>query len=483
MSWFRLRKSFLINVTTIFRDTQIGRQLRALDLQTSRAKNELFINSRIFSTEIGLRPAEPCSLTVVATHQLLTNLLEYVSIIILSNKEYRSITGAVVTEQDLEILERCNRDNIAALEDIVGVSAEERTVITTNTVKKLRKVGNLWSQHILENAIAYAMTVVYIFVTVTSGWPLFYAIARVLGLRSEDNIRYVIHALDSILFIALPQVNVLLLRLIQGRNMLHRMVGRTVVIADIPWVSQCADAFLSKIFACSYSIAGVNVLHGNPADHLVHRHTHRVVRGALVICGRPDGRLSALSTAEAAACLSVTQASSIQSWGGTCESITIGHNPFALPLSSQSIFLKRSRPLFLCERMLMEQDKKTESYQEDNEEEITSAPWSERVFGKSNSNSYGASMISLEQSMLLQVSIAPRRMKRRSAGSIIGEYINLNESAGDVATAAGSLLDDQGDEEKEENIEDVINDSISKKKWSDGALKMFKEFDVVSTDR
>jgi hypothetical protein len=40
------------------------------------------------------------------------------------------------------------------------------------------------------------------------------------------------------------------------------MVGRTVVIGDCPWVSQAADAFLSKIFANSYSIAGLNVLSG-----------------------------------------------------------------------------------------------------------------------------------------------------------------------------------------------------------------------------
>jgi len=35
------------------------------------------------------------------------------------------------------------------------------------------------------------------------------------------------------------------------------------------WVSQCAEAFLGKIFACSYSIAGINALSGNPTDHLV----------------------------------------------------------------------------------------------------------------------------------------------------------------------------------------------------------------------
>ena len=49
------------------------------------------------------------------------------------------------------------------------------------------------------------------------------------------------------------------------------MTGRTVVIGDIPWVAQAADAFLSKLFAVSYSIAGLNVLSGNPSDHFVHR--------------------------------------------------------------------------------------------------------------------------------------------------------------------------------------------------------------------
>jgi hypothetical protein len=124
------------------------------------------------------------------------------------------------------------------------------------------------------------------------------------------------------------------------------------VIGDIPWVSQAAEAFLSKIFACSYSIAGVNVLSGNPADHLVHRHTHRIVRGTLMVCGRPDGRLSALTSLESSVCLSVSQASSIQSLGGTCETINIGHNPFKLPLAAHTITLEQHRPKFLCETML-----------------------------------------------------------------------------------------------------------------------------------
>lgn len=50
-------------------DTQIGRCLR---------KNaEKFMTSHVFITYAGLRPAEPCSISLVAMHQTLTELLRY----------------------------------------------------------------------------------------------------------------------------------------------------------------------------------------------------------------------------------------------------------------------------------------------------------------------------------------------------------------------------------------------------------------------
>ena len=49
-------------------DTQIGKQIRSLPPGV--------FESRIFSTNIGVRPAEPCTLSVVATHHLLTLILE-----------------------------------------------------------------------------------------------------------------------------------------------------------------------------------------------------------------------------------------------------------------------------------------------------------------------------------------------------------------------------------------------------------------------
>ena len=66
------------------------------------------------------------------------------------------------------------------------------------------------------------------------------------------------------------RINILILRKKQGRNLRHRMVARNVLVGDpCPWVAQSADAFLSKIFACSYSIAGIGVQNANPTDHLV----------------------------------------------------------------------------------------------------------------------------------------------------------------------------------------------------------------------
>lgn len=200
------------------------------------------------------------------------------------------------------------------------------------------------------------MSFLYIFGTVISGYPLVSGIAYAAGLDSNSNLKYLTRMFDAIIYFFLPQINVIILRLIQKRPLRHRMVGRTVVIGDVPWVAQAAEAFLSKIFACSYSIAGINVHSANPADHLVHRMTHRVVRGSLLICGRPDGRLSALTAAENAVSLSINQASSIQSIGSTCETVTIGHNEFKLPLSARGIFLDRNRPLFLCEYLLADKD-------------------------------------------------------------------------------------------------------------------------------
>jgi hypothetical protein len=172
-------------------DTQIGKQLRAMDDRDDKIDEQIF-NSRTFSTEVGMRPAEPCSVSVAATHQLLTNLFEYICVIILSNPSYRRTTAATISEQDLQVLEKCNRENISALCDIISVtpSGEPYAFDRSRTAKELRAAGDLWADHILENSKAYIMTFVYIFATVVSGYPILYGIAIAAGFDSASDWAY-----------------------------------------------------------------------------------------------------------------------------------------------------------------------------------------------------------------------------------------------------------------------------------------------------
>jgi len=257
-------------------------------------------------------------------------------------------------------------------------------------------------------------------------------------------------------------------------------------------VSQCADAFLSKCFAVSYSIASLNVLSGNPSDHFVHRHTHRVVRGTLAIFGRPDGRLSALSTAEGTVCLSCNQASSIQSHGGTCESITIGHNPFLLDLSKTGIFLKRHRPLFLCERLLIETDaadeeKAVRAKGEDvDEDSVTTQRYRNSLWNScrnllscSKKNNVQLSFDSFHS--MIDCSISVKIHKQRSSHALISAYMDINEQKGNTGTKSSGNADTNGldsDEMQDSfSVDDIIAGAIRDRKIGDRLDVLFSTFD------
>ena len=60
-----------------------------------------------------------------------------------------------ITERDLQILERCNQDNIKALEEIVGFDRKGVVIheVCSKTEQELRSAADLWSEHILEVSI------------------------------------------------------------------------------------------------------------------------------------------------------------------------------------------------------------------------------------------------------------------------------------------------------------------------------------------
>ena len=334
----------------------------------------------VFSTHAGFRPAEACSLSVVAMHHLLSHLLIF-AMGYLSHFEHgesaTSICGSAYDFEEVRELAALSRLQAGALRGIVG---EER-LGDTPTSAALTKQGRRWAQHVLEGPLAWLLSVAYIAATVLlATTPLSAAVSAALGrslptpqlspqlppppsnlsasaAAAADEVeppwlwavRYAVAILDVAIYSFLGWWTTVVIRLVQRRPWLHRVAGRSVLIGDVPWVAQSAEAFASKLFALSYSIASCNFTSANPMDHLVHRHTHRVVRGSLLAVGRPDGRVNALTTAEAACALSVSQASSIQNLGVTCESMTVGHSLFALPLSSGHIALPTERPKFMCE--------------------------------------------------------------------------------------------------------------------------------------
>ena len=214
----------------------------------------------------------------------------------------------------------------------------------------------------------------------------------------------------------------------------------------------------------------------------------RVVRGTLAIFGRPDGRLSALATAEGAVCLSCNQASSIQSHGGTCESLTIGHNPFKLDLSKTGIFLKRHRPLFLCERLLIETDAADEAKairekkEDDDDDSIVTVTQHYRnnlwmtcrnLFScfsrKSPQNGLSMSIHSM-----MDCSISVKIHKKRSSHALVGAYMGINEEKSNRDT-----IDDETSDETQDSysVDDIVAGAIRDRKIGDRLHVLFNRFD------
>jgi hypothetical protein len=413
-------------------DTQVARSIRqGIGVQSNKS---LQVRSYVFVTHVGLRPAEPCTISLAATHQLLTQILLYVMVYLRhfdADGVFSKTCGSSYVREEVHELAQLNEANIGAVREIIGGPVEmpdgKMQIVDTPTSSELRAQGRRWAQHVLEGPISWMLSAIYIAGTVVGGGtPLTLIVAGIraaLGnappadgscsradfdyavasaalvdaagaldatqLWSGDNVStnmtalhdaalvlsraasamdghttahvepsgwvavaYIVAVLDSVIYLFLPWWTTVLLRLVQGRPWLHRVAGRSVLVGDVPWVAQSIEAFASKLFALAYKNASISVASGNPADHLVHRHTHRVVRGCLLAIGRPDGRLNALASAENTVCLSLSQASSIQNYGVTCESISVGHNPHKLSLSSSDIRIVGRRPAFLCEREL-----------------------------------------------------------------------------------------------------------------------------------
>lgn len=319
--------------------------------------------SRTWTTFTGWRPAEALTVSTVAFHQTLTEVLLYLARRAVSESKdsgFAAVAGLKFSFEDTVDLYSLNRACAEeGLPRIVGFDA------ATNPVKSqlhdsLRATGRKWALHVLEGPYSWCMSFIYILATVILGYPFFLSVAEAASkaaARNQDatlpeGLKHFMLALDGVFYCFLPLFFSLVLRALQGRELLARLGKRSLVIADVPYVHQLLESYVSKLFSLSYSIASLEVHGANAVDHLVHRFTHRVYRGTLIAVGRTDGRLFSQSKGESWILMAMQQCKAIMHLGSGPEIISIGHNPYVdANVLTSHIVLETSRPRFLCETL------------------------------------------------------------------------------------------------------------------------------------
>ncbi|GAQ85582.1 putative type II Glutamine amidotransferase [Klebsormidium nitens] len=307
--------------------------------------------ARIFTNCAGWRVAEPASVSCVATHQTLTELMLFLARQMQVNFGLANPLGMRLSIKDVRDVEAVNQ--------VFGVGVGELTGENPDATvyKDLIAQGRHWGWHILEGPIVWLMCAAYIIGTVTSHFPLFHDIWLLLQLGfggpAKTTLFWWASFVDSLFYLFLPLMMTLLLRLVQRRKLLARIGKRTLVICDVPYVHQLLEIYVSKLFALSYSIASIDVHGANPLDHLVHRFTHRVTRGVLLAVGRPDGRFTTQTKNEAWVLMALLQAKSIVNLGVGAETLTVGHNLYSVKMiMDKHITIPSRRPRFICEAIL-----------------------------------------------------------------------------------------------------------------------------------
>jgi hypothetical protein len=270
-------------------------------------------------------------------HQTLTELLFCLSRQLLQAfpDEKRPPLGMRLTRDDLTCLvDLEDHYFLDEIREILGVDARGQQRPTAIS-RRLRRGGRVWGQHVLETPMAWAIHAVYILISVGFGLPLFQTLTRSVTPAMElsggwiaDLLLGIALAADIGLYVFGPWCWTLALRWWQGRPMLARTGRRCVVVGDAPWVHMLLTNYISKLFSLSFGIATVDVQGADAADHLLHTHAHRVVRGTLLFLGIPDGRCSELQHMEAnAVLLAARQSDGIRHCRTGPEIVAVGSDP------------------------------------------------------------------------------------------------------------------------------------------------------------
>jgi hypothetical protein len=333
----------------------------------------------LFSTMAGVRPSEPSTVATLAMHHTLSWLL-----VTCAKWTCAVFTGANSLPDDptqpcatrlTEALDAVDFEKtictlLPATEQIVGYNRMGKEA-TSPIYESLQLEGRYLGSHLLEGWYSTFLMCAYVYITVTFGVPIFSAIWRygVLETVFEDDddssrvglqiATFAVGHLDAHLYVFLAVLMALLHRVIAGRRLWTRFTARTFVVVDCTVNYKLLRAFGSKLGSLAFPFTAFKVAGQNAEDHFVHEMTHLAQSDAILLIGRPDGRLGALSASEAAVVMSTQQARYICSRPSRgVEAISIGHNPWAKAglFRKQVVLPSNMRPLFLSQKLLQTHD-------------------------------------------------------------------------------------------------------------------------------
>ena len=317
-------------------------------------------SERVFSTWGGWRTAEPATVSTAAMQATLTQLLLRVvsdlrngdglgfSAGANANMSSRVNSGAnlgtgprpfglAATEDDLAKLDALARLTVSRAEALFGFTADGWNVQSPERAGLLRQ-GRYIARLITEPALAFIATAVHLFVMLWLGWNPVIGVQDLLlsatGLPVFDAAtgegQFLLVLFETAYFLFAGVVFMLILRWLQGRPLWDRVfVGRTLVIGDEPYVKNLQSQFVSKLFSLAYEFSGFAGIHAadTRSGDMLHTYGHRITRGLLLFLGLPDGRWPGRERAEAAVCMTSSQARGVQSMGTGALVFGIGHNP------------------------------------------------------------------------------------------------------------------------------------------------------------
>ena len=124
-------------------------------------KQSFDLASYVFITFCGCRPAEPCSLSVAATHQLLTNVLLYLmySMRYYHGDKYPDVCDSHFDIEEVRELEMMNRDTLTVLRQICGAGSRSSAMAPRRAEARrgchctASCSRAYWASHILEGPI------------------------------------------------------------------------------------------------------------------------------------------------------------------------------------------------------------------------------------------------------------------------------------------------------------------------------------------